>query len=177
MWLGFTQTVTVSCATLWWSLSEILITPMPCMFVDVTWIHSVGKLCSYVHFGDHYLNSLLHPCLMCLWMWLGFTWDVSCAHMYTLVIITWNPYYTHMPYVFVDVTSIHSGGKLCSYVHSVDYYSKFLLHPYLMCLWMWLGFTQEVSCAHMYTLVIITRNPYYIDGLCIHGCDLDSLSV
>ena len=210
---------------------------MPCVFVDVTWIHLGGKLCSYVHCGDHYSKSLLHPCLMCLWMWLGFTQRVSCAHMYTLVIITWTPYCTHalcvcgcdldslrryvvlictlwwslpkflvtpMPYVFVDVTWIHSGCKLCSYVHSCDHYPNSyythavcdltwihsgcklclyvhsgdhypnsLWHPCLICLWMWLGFTQLVSCANMYTLVIITRNPC---SLCVCVCDLDSLS-
>ena len=154
--------------THWWSWCENLAHPNHALWM-VTRIHSGGKLHSYVLTDEHNVKALLIPTMTC-GRCLGFTQRVSCVYVYTLMIMMWKP--CHSNHALWTVTRIISASKLCSYVHTDDHNVKI---PTMHCGW-WLGFTQPVSCAHMYTLVIIMWKPYSFQPCPVDG-DSDSLSL
>ena len=140
------------------------------MWLNVTWIHSARKFCSYIHVDDHYLTASFHPCLVC------YSVCKFCSYIHADDHNNLTDYLIPlMSCVLLDAVWIHSGCKFCSYIHADDHYLTTSFHPCLVCCWMWLGFTQDVSFAHTFTLYdyYLTTSLHHV--FCVVGCGLDSL--
>ena len=121
----------------------------------VTQIHSACKLCYCVHTNDHNpgpMFSLTMPWNTTYGWWFKFTQHVSCAIVYTPMIIIRDPcsFWLCFEHNLWMVTWIHSDCKLCYCVHTNDHNLRPMI--FLNMLWnttcgLWLGFTQQVSCA------------------------------